>query len=141
WEPYNEPLMESMSYFIKRIPDWEEEDPEFKKYEYIINPGLVMPRPQLAREKRYMPEDLPGIKKTIATLSKSKTEPAKRELSPLALRSQGKGIDIWNPFNPISNFEAPKTTDPTEPAAPPPPPGGVQRITGVQPLDAVGSSS
>jgi len=141
WEPYNDQLMQSMTYFIKRIPDWEEEDPELKKFEYIINPGLVMPRPQLARDK-YMPEELPGIKKTLADLKKSNVEPAKRELSELAKRSMGKGVDIWNPFNPISGEEPQvKSVDPTEPAVPPPSAGGIQRITGVQPMEREAASS
>src|SRR5262249_37592301 len=136
-----------------RAAEFEDEDPDLLKYT-IVNPGLVMMRPKLAREKPYPPEDLAGIREALELLTKSKVEPIKPELSPLAKRSAGPdGVDPWNPSNPLNSDDSgpkqpgslmgggampPPTTD--GPAPPAGPGGGLNRIHGAQPYDIVNNA-
>jgi hypothetical protein len=154
WEPYTEKLIEATTDLLSRATGTEEEDRRFTTVEYILNHGLVMPRPKLAQGKKfpetYPPEDLPGIEKTLATLSKTSNEPAKRELSVLAQKGLKKGIDPWDPFSPIGNDE-PTTKTPGTPAQPgqpaqagqmgqEPPKNFVTKMEGVQPMELVKSA-
>jgi hypothetical protein len=101
WQDYEKELNSAFATLFAEAVDYERDDPEFHKYEGILNKGLMMVRPQLERGQ-YPKIEIPGIKEAIAKLDKeSQGEEMKRPLSDLARKLQKKGVDVYDPLNPF----------------------------------------
>lgn len=78
----------------------EPPDPKLLKFSGIINQGLVMPRPRLAREMKYPELKLAGIDKTLAEMEEAFKTNRERILTPREKKLKGQGFDPFNPQPP-----------------------------------------
>jgi hypothetical protein len=105
WQDYEETLNSKFGGLFAVSVDYEKEEPDYYKYEGILNRGLMMVRPQLERGQ-YPKAELDSLKNAVTKLDKESQGPeVKRPLSELSRQLQQKGINVWDPLNPFLTEE------------------------------------
>jgi hypothetical protein len=105
WEDHYEKKIElMMKYIAARTDSFEDEDPELAVWRgTIVNNGLVMRRPLLARGQ-YPKTDLEQLKPSIDSLQEFyKPKEGEKPRTLIEEKFKGSGLDIYNPFNPEGN--------------------------------------
>jgi hypothetical protein len=115
WEPYNQQIAEAVKFYLARAAERAAEDPMMLRNEGIINVGLVMARPPLARGE-YPPVVMPNLRRGIANADRFRSDPSRRPISFKSKKLQQRGIDPFNSLNPIGTGED-KQEKNNEPAA------------------------
>jgi hypothetical protein len=120
WQDYDAELNARFAGIFAAAVDYEKEEPDYYKYEGILNKGLVMVRPQLDRGQ-YPKVELESIKNTISKLDKESQGPEmKRPLSDLARKLKKQGVNIYDPLNPLISEEEEEANKAAQPNQPPP---------------------
>jgi hypothetical protein len=103
WEPYTEPIVDAIKFYLSRAAEPLPEDQELLGATGVINKGLVMARPPLARGE-YPKTNLTNLMSGAARWRQMFADRGGRGKRPPSFTStklSQRGIDVFNPTNPI----------------------------------------
>jgi hypothetical protein len=114
WEKYSDQIGAAMKGYLARAPQPAPEDPMMMRTEGVINRGLAMARPPLARGE-YPPVTIPNLARGMANMDRFRGQggrggPGGRGgmASFKSRQLQNQAIDPWNASSPINTAEEPK---------------------------------
>jgi hypothetical protein len=126
WEPYSKVIASGFEQYVRRVPEAESFPAEspLRRFEGIVNKGLVMPRLPLVppEEIRYPDTEMKieGIKETISAMEKLGKQNVKLPESMLVRRIKGGDGNEFDPYDPEGQLhfsdEPKKDKEPEKPA-------------------------
>jgi hypothetical protein len=105
WEKVGDQMVKSMAQYLARAAEIAPEDPTMLRNDGVINNGLVMARPVLARGE-YPRVTIPNLMRGVANADRFRGESRRPRLSFKSRQLQDVGsIDPFNPTQPIGTGE------------------------------------
>jgi hypothetical protein len=135
WQDFTKQIEDAAVKVLAVVPDKAPEDPKLQAYEGIINRGLVMALPPLARGE-YPNQTPPSLQATLKALDEaSKEHNVKPPPTLFMTKAKGGGINVWDPVETFTQEEEKKEEESA--AKPPPEPGksqGSDEADGPEPI-------